>query len=396
MLFRSVLLRIRKYISEVDTSVDTETIYTLAFVPYSSIFGNTLTGCNWKHSFRSSRRLDTSHPAWRAARENNLPAIIDYFQQGILSINDNNSYGDTLLHVASEYYSYELCEWLIDNGADSQATNDELETAVFKLVGESLAGGDTRERPASSYAQDDPLLRLLLERCQLDPNDKNKYGQSVLEAASLPSLDRYARVFTLAMPLCTEPPGHRIKQSVHTLVADIGPSTSLSTIMRLRFLLAEYKKLGLPEKDNDSRKWWHTTNLFWRLIEEVLYPRTRLGKQDGSTTNAEEINHESDGEWAECQLRDIIRGGIDLQLKINEETLLDRLLNFSSENSNREIDVATKFLRWLTILHKAGTSSIADYLYTAQSQHPAGRIVEVGSHYYREYPFFREIRKSVV
>lgn len=129
-----------------------------------------------------------------------------------------------------------------------------LETAVFSFVqdtsGDDFSKRFGRQKP--SYKSYDPLMNLLIEKCQLDPNDENLDGISVLESERFSgSVERFSRLLTLSMALCTEPEGYRIKSLFHSLAFE----TKLpSTVLRLRHLLEEYLRTGLPEDGVDGRK----------------------------------------------------------------------------------------------------------------------------------------------
>lgn len=376
-----ILLRIRRNMQERDTSIDTESIYTLGFVPNSWFFGNSILGCNWKYSIKTSRPLTAEHPAWKAVRMDDVEALVDYFRQGLLSINDTDLYtGNSLLHVAAEKRSLQVCEWLVDNGVDTQATNTFLETAVFALaLGLPMNEGDSQGNmsPSLNHLPYDPLINLLVERCQLDPNDQNKWGQSPMEANSSLDVGRFGLLFRLSLPLCTEPVGHRIQQSFNSMVEYWGDDTQEAiNVAPLKFLLSEYRKTGLPVEDSEGRKWWQTTRFLWRLVEDVISPY-----RDGTEEAEETPSYAIDPLWVENLLCDFIDSGVVLHSKIDGRTLFDCILQDPTDMNHLE-----RLLRWLAFLHKAGTATIKNYLAQEQLLHPRGQLVEHVSHTYREYP----------
>lgn len=373
-----ILIRVRKYKSEKDTSIDTETTYTIGFKPNPWLFGNWLTGCNWKFSVRTTRRVEDDHPVWDAIENGDIEAIIGYFQNGSLSINDvREMNGGSLLHHATMMYHYEVCEWLVDNGVDVHISDDLLQTAIYGL----------KQDISPDY---NPLMNLLIERCGLDPNDKNLHGLSVMEKGFASSgHNGFARLLRLSLPLCTEPEGDRIKDLFHSITRTGGGSA----ITRLKYLLDEYKRSGLPEEDTQGRKWWYTADFLWKFAN--------LFQRDIYLGLANDQNPEAGEEWVEEQVCGMIRSGVDLHSTHEQQTLLNYLLekDFDPTNTKHKANYYTEadyndanysqLIYWLQLLHIAGGARIlTSYLRKEQSLHPGGELIEARWHNYLEHPVF--------
>ena len=103
----------RRQKGETDTSIDKETIWSLRFIPSDWLFSDTITGCNWRFSFRSSRRITAKHPVWGAIGVADIGALIGYLERGILHINDVHEItGNSLLHHAFCFYSHDVLDGL--------------------------------------------------------------------------------------------------------------------------------------------------------------------------------------------------------------------------------------------------------------------------------------------
>lgn len=369
-----ILIRVRKYITEKDTSIDTETRYILGFLPSPRIFGTAITGCNWKFSFKTTRRISADHGIWGAIKRSDMETILRFFTDGQVLINDvDDSDGKSLLHYAAESYDYNICAWLVDNGIDSYTFADNRQTALYEICYTGI------HEITEGY---DQVVNLLVERCQLDPNDKDLDGRSVLETAWKTRSDSFSRLLKLSLPLCTEPEGYRIKELFHSIAAYTDQAPPID---RLKVLLDAYEHTGLPLEDNDGMKWWHTNNYLWRLVECSLQLRAIRRKQNSPSMYASDS---LDEQWIEEQICEVIRSGIDLHIKVGKQTLVDFIttLDFDAAYLGEPGNIA--HLRdWLMLLHKAGTVSIADYLRQEEWLRRGGEIAEE-SHYYQEYPLF--------
>lgn len=349
-LRQRVLIRVRKYITEEDTSVDTETTFILSLIPNRSLFGSTLTGCNWKFSFKTSRRISNDHPVRKAIKNNDLSAIITYFEKGILFINDvYDRNGDTLLHMAVQHRRRALCEWFVDNGLDAHATNDKLETAVH-----ALAENPDFPRSKLNY---EPLLDLLLDKCELDPNEANSDGISMMESDFFDSVSdgRFTRCVRLSISLSTEPPDYRIKQLFNAILARY-PSNSSSE--RLKCLLDEYHRLRLPEEDESGKKWWHTPEFLRKLVKQA--------SQD------DDDNYSGLREWAEAEVIEVLRSGVCVHAKVEGQTMFEYLISDTYGTSEKAKPV--RLQQWLSYIHRAGNLDVSHYLKLEQARYPGGDI----------------------
>ena len=105
--------------------------------------------------------------------DGSIDGITQCFCDGSLSINDVDCFGSSLLHGAVAYLHPAVLEWLLDNGADINATNDSGETVIFELQNMSteLYPRGWPQQPLDEIFES--YMILLVERCHGD--DLGKY-----------------------------------------------------------------------------------------------------------------------------------------------------------------------------------------------------------------------------
>ncbi|KAI9672491.1 MAG: hypothetical protein M1817_003257 [Caeruleum heppii] len=104
------------------------------------------------------RMVDWSSKLWRFSSENNREGIQRLFSQGAASPWDVNAYGESALHHAATWRHFDLCAFLIDQGAqpllENQYAKKPIDTAWEQVFLGSLT---TKEETAVASLFDDPV-----------------------------------------------------------------------------------------------------------------------------------------------------------------------------------------------------------------------------------------------
>lgn len=109
----------------------------------------------------SEQELDSSTP-WMAASEGNLALLkrsLSTLNLGVTSADEN---GYTLLHAASAYAQVPIIEWLLAQGVNVTATDNDGDSALH-------------------HTDDAMIAKLLIERGRVNPSLQNSEGKTALQ-----------------------------------------------------------------------------------------------------------------------------------------------------------------------------------------------------------------------